>query len=79
MDELLGKIDAHADILDEMSEKITSLKSEIAGIYQQLAWYWFTYGTCACGARSESLDTHPHTIGCPTEEAFIKAVIGSRT
>ncbi len=29
---------------------------------------WSTYGRCSCGARKESLDTHPHLEGCPTEK-----------
>jgi len=26
--------------------------------------------SCHCGARGESLDTHPHVLGCPTERAL---------
>lgn len=25
---------------------------------------------CACGARVESLDTHPHVSGCPVDQAL---------
>ena len=35
--------------------------------YQQLAYWWNLHHSCPCGARAESLDTHPHMILCPTE------------
>ena len=37
---------------------------------QTLLWFWETYHSCACGARAESLATHPHVTGCPVERAL---------
>lgn len=31
---------------------------------------WEQTGTCLCGARKESPDTHPHTSSCPTADAI---------
>lgn len=36
----------------------------------QLAYLWNQTGSCPCGARVESPDTHPHVVGCATDEAL---------
>ena len=41
----------------------------LADAQQQLRYLWETTRSCPCGARAESLDTHPHVIGCPTGRA----------
>lgn len=44
----------------------------------QLRWFWQTYHACACGARAESPDTHPHVVGCPTASAVERAPTSAR-
>lgn len=38
---------------------------------KQLRAYWEMFHSCPCGARKESLNTHPHNLGCPTDVAII--------
>lgn len=68
------------DLLELYGETYDSLKKEmktndlaqklLVQSFQQLVWFWNTYNSCACGARKESLDTHPHVLGCPTSIAL---------
>lgn len=37
--------------------------------YQQLQYLWETTGSCPCGARRESPNTHSHVTACPTAKA----------
>jgi hypothetical protein len=39
---------------------------DLQAAQQQLAYLWNDTGSCPCGARRESPQTHPHIIGCPT-------------
>jgi hypothetical protein len=43
---------------------------DLLAAQQQLAYLWDRTGSCPCGARRESLRTHPHVIGCPTAAAL---------
>lgn len=46
-----------------------SPESRLIDAYQQLEYLWSTTGSCPCGARMESPNTHPHVTGCPTGRA----------
>jgi len=39
---------------------------------QQLRYWWDSQHSCPCGARAESLSSHPHVLGCPTERAVAR-------
>lgn len=39
--------------------------SDLLSLLQQIEMH------CPCGARPESLDTHPHVSGCPVEQALV--------
>ena len=53
-----------------MSRMELFLEMELAAARKQLCWAWENFKSCACGARRNSLRTHPHGIGCPTEKAW---------
>ena len=52
-------------------EAVGELIVRLGQAHHQLAHYFnYGYGTCACGARAESLGTHPHVGGCETAAAL---------
>lgn len=53
-----------------MSETERFQESLWAAFQQLLYWYDWKQ-SCPCGARPESLDTHPHVGGCPTAAALL--------
>lgn len=69
IDERIGNIYAHEIALLERVERVLvkQLNFDIE-LVEQLK---YVARSCPCGARSESLDTHPHMPGCP-----IAAVVG---
>jgi hypothetical protein len=59
-----------ADELDaQLAEKNRQWFRDLLDAYQQLAYLWNTTGSCPCGARLESPNTHSHVTGCPTGKA----------
>lgn len=53
------------------SDRLMQAETGIALAQQQLAYYFQQTRLCACGARLESLDTHPHVPGCATDAAVL--------
>jgi hypothetical protein len=58
-------------VLDEFAEsEVTRLRTSLEALRPQLLYVMRAFG-CPCGARPESLATHPHVIGCGFELALI--------
>lgn len=55
--------------LEALLAHIDNLELVLRGAHRQLAAYWEMTGSCPCGARLKSLQTHPHVIGCPVAVA----------
>lgn len=60
--------------VDELTAENARLRDDLAQSQQQLAYLWHQTGSCPCGARKESPQTHPHVGGCPTAEAAREAL-----
>lgn len=57
-----------AEALHAAEADNAALVFDMIQAYQQLGAFWDMFHSCPCGARAESMDTHPHVLGCPTDK-----------
>ena len=63
-----------ADLIDaataDLRKQRDGARFDTQAAYQQLVYLWNQTGSCPCGARRESPNTHSHVTDCPTARAI---------